>query len=264
MPGPRCNQLSLSFDRVADRYDQTRGYPETIMEDILAALDQALEKDKTILDAGVGTGRFAKPLQDRGFDIVGIDLSPRMLRKAVEKGTTGLIRGDITQLPFQDRVFSATLSIHVLHLVPSWRMALTEICRVTTDKYVSIAFRKEDSPAEEIREFYDKMCTELGCRIRHPGLRERELPDFLAPDVDKLIVTHEHPIRVEDMINDFEQRTYSSQWLVPDEIHEQAIAALREAFGDDESVVGRERISLLEWDVYRLWQFSTGPELRRY
>ena len=256
--------MSLSFDRVADRYDQTRGYPETIMEDILGALEGALRKDKTILDAGVGTGRFAKPFQDLGFDVVGIDLSPRMLRKAAEKGTTGLLRGDITRLPFQDRVFWATLSIHVLHLVPSWRMALTEICRVTTDKYISIAFRKDDSPAEEIREFYDKMCTELGCRIRHPGLRERELPDFLAPDVDKLIVTHEHPIRVEDMINDFEQRTYSSQWLVPEEIHEQAIAALREAFADDESVVGRERISLLEWDAYRLWKFSTGPELKNY
>ena len=253
--------MSLSFDRVADRYDQTRGYPETIMEDILGALEKSLQRDGLILDAGIGTGRFAKPLQDRGFDIVGIDLSPRMLRKAKEKGTTGLVRGDITLLPFQDRVFWATLSIHVLHLVPKWREALTEISRVTTDRFVSIAFRKDDSPAEEVREFYDRMCTELGCRVGHPGLRERELPDYLSPDADKLIVTHEHPIRVEDMINDFESRTYSSQWLVPEEIHQQAIAALREEFSRDDSVVGRERISLLEWDVYRLWKFATGPDI---
>jgi ubiquinone/menaquinone biosynthesis C-methylase UbiE len=256
--------VSLSFDRIADRYDQTRGYPETIMEDLLRALEGALDKDKTILDAGVGTGRFAKPLQDRGYDIVGIDLSPRMLRKAANKGTVNLVRGDITKMPFQDRVFWATMSIHVLHLVPSWRMALTEICRVTTDRFVSIAFRKDDSPAEEIREFYDKMCAELGCRVRHPGLRERELPDLLPPDVDRVIVTHEHPIRVEDMIKDFETRTYSSQWLVPEEVHQQAISALREAFGEDDSVVGRERISLLEWDIYRIWKFSIGPELKNF
>lgn len=253
--------MSLSFDRIADRYDQTRGYPETIMEDILGALEGALSKDKLILDAGVGTGRFAKPLQDKGYSIVGIDLSPRMLRKAAEKRTEDLLRGDITRLPFRDRVFWAALSIHVLHLVPKWREALTQICRVTTDKYISIAFRKDDSPAEEIREFYDKMCNELGCRIRHPGLRERELPDFLPPDVDKLIVTHEHPIKVEDMINDFESRTYSSQWLVPQDIHEQAIEALREAFEKDDSVIGRERISLLEWEISRLWRFATGPEI---
>lgn len=253
--------MSLSFDRIADRYDQTRGYPETIMEDILRALSGSLKKGRLVLDAGVGTGRFAKPLQDMGFDIVGVDLSPRMLLKASEKDTKDLVRGDITMLPFQDRVFWATLSIHVLHLVPSWRLALTEITRVTTDKYISIAFRKEDSPAEEIREFYDKMCTELGCRVRHPGLRERELPDYLEPDVDKLIVTHEHPVSVDDMIKDFENRTYSSQWLVPEDIHQQTIQAMREAFQGDEFVIGREKISLLEWDIFKLWKFATGPEI---
>jgi len=252
--------LGLSFDRIADKYDSTRGYPETVMEDILSALEQVLDKDMLVLDAGVGTARFARPLQLRGYQIVGIDISKRMLSKAKEKGTEDLIRSDMCTMPFRDGVFAVTLSIHVLHLISTWRCALVEVGRVTTDKFASVAFNREESPAEELRRFYDQTCADLGYVVHHPGLRERELPDLLPPDRQLVITNHEHPIDAQSMIDDFENRTYSNQWLVPEEIHEQAIQALREKYEGTEQIIGREKISLLEWSIDRVWEFASGPD----
>jgi ubiquinone/menaquinone biosynthesis C-methylase UbiE len=253
-------RMGVSFDRIADRYDSTRGYPDRVMEDILAALERVLDRERRILDAGVGTARFAKPLQDRGFEVIGLDISKRMLAKARAKSASDLFRGDMCSLPFRDDAFGTTLSIHVLHLVSKWRCALGEIGRVTTDNFVSVAFNKEESPAEELRRSYDQACAELGHAVRHPGLRERELPDLLEPDSSTVITLHEHPIDVQGMIGDFETRTYSSQWMVPEEIHEQAIEALRQKYDGVQEIMGREKISLLVWDIDKVWEFASGPD----
>lgn len=244
--------MGISFDRVADKYDATRGYPENIMRDILEALDLELRKEDFILDAGMGTGRFAQPLQRRGYRIVGIDISQRMIMKAREKGVEDMFRADILALPFRDLAFDKTISIHVLHLIKHWRNALREIGRVTKDEFVSVAFNKEDSPAEEIRNAYDRACEELGHTVKHPGMRERELPDVLQPDDVRPIVLHEHPVDVKSLIQEFETRTYSSQWTVPEEIHEEAIELLKEQFGELDQVQGIERISLIVWTADKL------------
>jgi SAM-dependent methyltransferase len=252
--------MTVSFDRIADRYDTTRGYPDEVMKDILQALERTLDRKKRILDAGVGTARFAKPLQDIGFDVIGIDISKRMLAKARGKGAENLFRGDLCDMPFRDDTFGTTMSIHVLHLISTWRCALVEIGRVTTDNFISVAFNKEESPAEELRRLYDQICADLGYRVRHPGLRERELPDLLEPDSASVITLHEHPIDVQGMIDDFETRTYSSQWMVPEEIHEQAIEALRQKYDGVQEIMGREKISLLVWNIDKVWEFASGPD----
>jgi SAM-dependent methyltransferase len=254
--------MSVPFDRIADRFDETRGYPEHVMADILSAIQQAVDKDRPLLDAGVGTGRFAAPLQASGFRVVGVDLSPRMLAKAREKGVVDLIRGDLRALPFMDGVFGASMSIHVLHLISEWRTALAEIGRVTRGIYISVAFEKQDSPVERIRDFYDEVCASLGYDITHPGMRERELPDLLPPDSRLPIVVHEHDVDVKNLIDDYESRTYSSQWTVPEDIHSEAIDAMRERYDGVATAKGIERISLLTWNADRLRSLAS-TETRR-
>jgi SAM-dependent methyltransferase len=244
--------MSVPFDRIADRFDQTRGYPEHVMADILSALESVLDTREAVLDAGVGTGRFALPLQAKGFRVVGVDLSPRMLEKAREKSVADLVRGDLRALPFRDLMFGAAISIHVLHLISDWRAALAEIGRVTRGIYVSVAFEKEDSPAQRIRDYYDEVCAKLGYDTSHPGMRERELPDLLPPDTQRPIIQHEHEVDVESLISDYESRTYSSQWTVPEDIHSEAIDAMRERYGNEATAKGIERISLLTWKAERL------------
>jgi len=255
--------MSVPFDRIADRFDETRGYPEHVMADILSALASVLDKQELVLDAGVGTGRFALPLQAKGYEVVGVDLSPRMLAKASDKGVEGLVRGDLRALPFRDGTFAVAMSIHVLHLISDWRTALAEIGRVTKEIYVSVAFEKEDSPAQRIRDYYDEVCAGLGYDTSHPGMRERELPDILLPDTQRPVIVHEHEVDVESLINDYESRTYSSQWTVPEDIHSEAIDAMREKYGRLGKVKGIERISLLTWKAERLRALA-NTETRRF
>lgn len=250
--------MNVSFDRIADRYDDTRSLPGDIMEQVIDALEMLVDSRKPILDVGVGTARFARPLQARGQEIVGIDISTRMLHKARAKGTEDLMLANVCQLPFADNAFGVAMSVHVLHLIADWRRALSEIARVTTERYVSVASYREDSPAEDMRRYYEAKCEELGHAVKHPGLRERELRDLLRADLVSMVAVHEEVIDVRARIEGFEKRTYSSQWPVPEEIHRQAVEALRARYEGTEHLLERESIYLLAWKTARLKEFLKG------
>jgi len=246
---------SVSFDRIADRYDETRSLPKDVMDQVVDALEMVVDSRRPILDVGVGTGRFSCPLQARGQEIVGIDISHQMLGKARAKGVEGLVRADVCRLPFADNAFGVAMSVHLLHLVLEWRCALREIARVTSERYVTVASFREDSPAEMMRIYYERRCKELGHEVRHPGLRERELKDILKPDLVSLVAVHEDLIRPKERFESFAKRTYSSQWPVPEEVHTRAVQDLRDEFADVESLLERESIFLIAWKVGTLQRY---------
>ncbi|HEY6596686.1 MAG TPA: methyltransferase domain-containing protein, partial [Asanoa sp.] len=71
---------SLPFDRVADRYDATRGGEERGRA-LADAVQPWLAPGRT-LEVGVGTGLVAAELRARGFDVYGVDLAPAMVARA--------------------------------------------------------------------------------------------------------------------------------------------------------------------------------------
>jgi predicted TPR repeat methyltransferase len=79
------------FDDISEIYGSTRS-AATNAE--IRAVSVELGDCCTILDVGVGTGRFWKPLSDHGFEMVGIDFSRKMLLKAKQKGVHNLILAD--------------------------------------------------------------------------------------------------------------------------------------------------------------------------
>lgn len=90
-----------------------------------------------ILDVGVGTG-LELPYFAAGRDLVGVDLSEPMLRRArervVEHGLAdvrGLLRMDATRLAFADDTFGAVVAPYVLTVVPDPAGTLDELLRVT-------------------------------------------------------------------------------------------------------------------------------------
>jgi len=255
MQAGRSAELKVSFDRIADRYDETRSLPRDIMDQVVDALEMVVDSRKPVLDVGIGTGRFGHPLQVRGQEIVGIDISARMLGKAMAKGIEGLVRADVCRMPFRDKSFGVAMSVHLLHLVSEWRCAIEEIARVTSERYVTVASFREDSPAEMMRLYYEGRCKDLGYEVRHPGLRERELKDILKPDLVSLVAAHEELISPKERIDGFARRTYSSQWPVPEDIHMRAIQDLRAEFADVESLLERESIFLLAWKIATLERF---------
>ena len=74
------------FDGISEIYDSTRRATEAELRAVSSELGECC----TILDVGVGTGRFSKPLSDLGFEMVGIDLLRKMLLKARQKGVRNL------------------------------------------------------------------------------------------------------------------------------------------------------------------------------
>jgi len=244
--------MGMSFDRIADRYDATRAYPKGVIEAIVSCLEEVLDRDELILDLGVGTGRFALPLQERGLEVVGVDIAEKMIAKARDKGVHNLIAGDIRNLPFADKTIGSTLSVHVLHLVVDWRMVLSEVRRVTRGDMISVAFNKEDSEAEEFRRFYEDTCGQLGHEVRHPGMRERDLPRTLAPDEEREIAFCDYFVDVNTMLGDYDARLFSNQWGVPDEIHGKAMDALRGRYDRVDDILAKERVTLVRWKADRL------------
>ena len=87
----------------------------------------------TVLDAGAGTGMFGSILGVLGYgDLVGIDISERMLEKAGEKGAyRGLHRMVLGEpLGFDDGSFSAAVSVGVFTTNHAPPEALDELVRV--------------------------------------------------------------------------------------------------------------------------------------
>lgn len=119
---------------VGCRFDALQGRfkPAVAADDVrLAAVLRALRPvaGGRVLDLGCGKGRFARRLEDAGFDVVGLDLSAAMLAAA-----EGLprVRGSARRLPFGDGCFDGIVAIEIVeHLHPtSIRAVLAEMRRV--------------------------------------------------------------------------------------------------------------------------------------
>src|SRR6267143_3754247 len=97
------------FDRVSEVYDATRSLRPDVMDAILDGLWHGLRGMNPLLDVGVGTGRFADPLRRLGFEVVGVDLSRRMMTKAREKRLPNLILADAESLPLRSKSFEVAV-----------------------------------------------------------------------------------------------------------------------------------------------------------
>jgi phosphatidylethanolamine/phosphatidyl-N-methylethanolamine N-methyltransferase len=89
-----------------------------------------------VIEVGVGTG-IALPYYDREHRVVGIDLSPDMLKRAEERvardgllQVEGLLEMDAGNLVFEDGAFDAAVAMFVMSVVPDPEKVLAEMARV--------------------------------------------------------------------------------------------------------------------------------------
>ncbi|HUV61716.1 MAG TPA: class I SAM-dependent methyltransferase [Thermoplasmata archaeon] len=247
--------LRISFDRIADRYDETRAYADGVSRLIAEALDEELTTDCTILEVGVGTGRTGEPLRAHGFDIVGVDISTGMLSHARSKGFVDVALADAITLPFIDDAFDHVLSVHVTHLISEWRTALSEMARVASEKIVSIVTEREDCDTEAMRRAYEGFCADAGHAIRHPGMMESELAEVIMPVRKTILAENVADVDTTDAIARYRERTFSDLWNVPDEVHERAVKSLEERYAGVERLERRERIVMMVWTVRDIEEF---------
>jgi len=230
----------ISFDPVAEVFDKTRGPPDHVMKQLLKILGKELHGCDTILDAGVGTGRFAKPMQEHGFEVVGIDISRKMLKVAKEKGTANLFRGDVCALPFKDGSFDAAICNAVLHLIPEWKTALREMCRVTTRVIVSTSHER----ANPVRDAYTRLLEEYGYCMPKRGRPLEELRSFVKPS--RSINVAKYYVSTEESLANMNQRVFSHQWNLPEALHNKVMVELKRRIKNKRY---QQNLRILTWNT---------------
>jgi ubiquinone/menaquinone biosynthesis C-methylase UbiE len=236
---------SISFDRIAEDYDRTRRIPPEVMEETIAALSEALGTRERVLEIGVGTGRIALPLIRRGYRVVGVDVGPKMLGRAVAKGLEDGVLGDAMDLPFRDRGFQGAVAVHVLDLLPDWRRAVAEAARVTEDVFVTAAKKTVASPPILAR--YRELLGPAGDG-RESSLKPLEdLVTEVRPIRDVFLPEYEVVIRVRKLLEGLDGRLVSFQWEIPEEVHRGIMESLRSEFGDEEEMREANTVRVTAW-----------------
>ncbi|MED5579925.1 MAG: methyltransferase domain-containing protein [Nitrospinota bacterium] len=94
-----------------------------------------LESDERLLEVGVGTG-LSLPLYPNSSEIVGIDISSKMLEKAREKikkldmDNIQLSVMNAEEMDFPDNTFDCVTACYVVSAAPDPQKIVSEICRV--------------------------------------------------------------------------------------------------------------------------------------
>jgi len=130
-----------------------------------------------VIEVGVGTG-IALPHYGREHRVVGIDLSPDMLKRAEERvardglrQVEGLLEMDAGKLVFEDGAFDAAVAMFVMSVVPDPERVLAEMARVVRPggRIVTVNhFAVEDG----IRGAFESWLAKFGRRLGwHPDFR---------------------------------------------------------------------------------------------
>lgn len=240
---------SVSFDRVATRYDATRGYTPTVAAEIANGLMRLgkLHVGSAILEIGIGTGRIALPLLARGVNITGVDISPRMLAQLTAKyaeqrgdppasgwGSLTTQIADMTALPFADAHFDAVVAVHVLHLVPGWQRALDEALRVIRPGGAFLLGQdvsQPGAPTHQIQDHWHTLITELGASTARPGAQGYdEIADALRARGHTLeeatIASWQSAHSPQSVLTYIGDRVWSQTWSIPDDIFAESMRRL--------------------------------------
>jgi SAM-dependent methyltransferase len=127
--------VAADYDSIADEYTR-RIYAELAGKPLdRELLDRfaGLVGGGRVCDVGCGPGHVARYLRERGCDVLGIDLSPRMVALAAELNPGIEFRvGDLRALPFADGGLAGIVAFYsLIHLRPNQlEPALEELRRV--------------------------------------------------------------------------------------------------------------------------------------
>lgn len=249
-----------SFDRVAHVYDETRGLPpdaERAVAEAIAGLVREAAPSPSVLEVGIGTGRIAVPLAERGIRMMGIDISANMLGVLRQKRTDiDLILAEAAHPPLRTAAFDALLFVHILHLVPDAAATLEAtlplvrpggvVIFAADSGRVALRAQAEGLIRQAVLDVAAVDLNEAGGHESTRALTERFLREHCT-DVRALVLAQwKMPSRGRTMLERLARKDFSSSWKIPDEalpaVLERVTPALEELYGglDTEHEIDRE------------------------
>jgi SAM-dependent methyltransferase len=126
-------------------------------------------RDRLVLDAGVGAGRFADVVSRLGGEVVGVDIT-----RAVDAAFTNigrrpnvhLLQADIFELPFAAGSFDLAYSVGVLHHTPDPRAAFEQVAaRVRPGGGFAVYLYAAYGPGRRFSDAIRRVTTRLPLRV---------------------------------------------------------------------------------------------------
>jgi len=120
---------------------------------------EKLSKNKIVVDAGCGTGKYLNTLENNSKQYIGIDLSDKQLEKAQNKSqkeTSIFINTNLKNIPLEDNSIDLVISTWVLGTITDLlerEQCLNELKRILKIEGILILVENdEDSQFEKIRD----------------------------------------------------------------------------------------------------------------
>lgn len=242
-----------SFDRVADVYDATRSLDPLVMSKIVDGILGFLG-GSSIVDFGVGTGRFAAPFAQAGRNVVGLDISPQMIRQAWQKGVEGLVLGSAGAAPFRSSSFDYAMAVHFMHLLQDWRSAVREISRVVRKGLVTVV---EDPKRAHVRDLYMRLREERGFKMSGLKAGERSMMEMVEPALTRELTSYREEFDPASLLGEYQAKLHSITWDVPDFVNGQIVEEMRRTLGGKQQL--ERRVFLAVWEKGQLREFDPSP-----
>lgn len=197
----RAEDIRRRFDRAAARFDEFDFVHAVTRDGLLARLEPILVDASTIVDLGCATGTACKALTKRfrGAQIIGVDQSPEMLRRAAKKkpwlAKYSFLEASADSIPLADQSVDLVFCNQLLPWVDDAPLIFAEVNRLLRkdglfifaslgpDSFAELrrAWRASDH-GQHVSQFPDMH--DLGDAAVRAGLSDPVL------DVDRLTVTY--------------------------------------------------------------------------
>jgi ubiquinone/menaquinone biosynthesis C-methylase UbiE len=232
-------EKSVNFNRAADFYDATRGFPEGVDKQIAAFIQKEahLTSSMKVLELGIGTGRIALPLAPHVDFIAGADISADMLHVLLRKRreeSVFPVEADGHYLPYDSHAFDAVVVVHVLHLVPEPLRVLDEIARTLKPegRLLHCFTNHEAENPSPLMEAWNKSRRQKAYDQRWDKTQAllKSSSWLLENELSYGYTIHETPQHYFDMIA---KRAWSSTWDLSDEELEIGLNAMRKVLEEE-------------------------------
>jgi len=150
--------MKAPYDRIGVNYDDTRQADPFLSQKLFDLLNP-VEVGK-YLEVGCGTGNYTMALHDAGLQIIGLDPSQEMLRKAMSKcDQIEFIQGVAEEIPLEDDALDGVIVFLSIHHWQDLKKGFSEIARVLKPKSRLVVFTSypDQTKGYWLKEYFPQM-----------------------------------------------------------------------------------------------------------